>query len=401
MPLSTCRMRWLDLSAAACILASAAVAGAQMTEAQPAATTTSGPVSRVYVSFTPSGASANKVAGFAVAPNGSLTTISGSPFVANVGSIALNGKYLFGSTMTGKYVSSFQIQSTGALKWVNSSDVQTPDPTGCVYPTVLNLDHSGADLYRVQFSGGLCDHTHYQSFTIDNTTGKLHFLGKSADSFLFNFPLTITANNAYAYGSECLNYQGNPLDTFAGYVRQSSGLLNLASVSAPDPATQNSNDFYCRAWTAADPTSHVAVTFTDTNFNDPYSSPATQLGVYSVQSGGNLTTTSTWSNMPSTAVGSVAGLAMSPDGKLLAVFGSGGLQVFHFNGASPITHFTGLLTSAAIVGARWDRAHHLFAVSKSAGKLFVYTVTTTSATAASGSPRAISSPAALVVQPLN
>jgi len=393
-------MRWLDLSAAVCILVSAAVTGAQTMETQ-SSTTTVAPVARVYVSYTPSGASANKVAGFAVAPNGSLTTISGSPFVANVGSIVLNSKYLFGSTMSGKYVSSFQILSTGALKWVNSSDVQTPDPTGCVYPTVLNLDHTGADLYRVQFSGGLCDHTHYQSFTIDNTTGKLHFLGKSADSFLFNYPLTITANNAYAYGSECLNFEGSPLDTFAGYVRESSGLLNLASISAPDPATQDSSHFYCRAWTAADPYNHVAVTFTDTNFSDPFSSPATQLGVYSVQSGGNLTTTSTWSNMPSTAVGSVAGLAMSPDGKLLAVFGSGGLQVFHFNGASPITHFTGLLTSAAIVGARWDRAHHLFAVSKSAGKLFVYTVTTTSATGASGSPRAISSPAALVVQPLN
>jgi hypothetical protein len=321
--------------------------------------------------------------------------------VANVASIALNGKYLFGSTTTGKYVASFRIQSTGALKWVKSTDVQTPDATGCVYPGVINLDHSGAMMYRVQFSGGLCDHSHYQSFTIDNTSGKLHFLGKSADSFLFNFPPTITANNAHAYGSECLNYQGNPLDTFAGYVRESSGLLNLASVSAPDPATKDSNDFYCRAWTAADPTSHVAVTFTDTNFNDPYSSPATQLGVYSVQSGGNLTTTSTWSNMPSTAVGSVAGLAMSPDGKLLAVFGSGGLQVFHFNGASPITHFTGLLTSAAIVQARWDKDHHLFAVSNSSGKLYVFTVTQTSATAAAGSPRAISSPAALAVQPLN
>jgi hypothetical protein len=35
---------------------------------------------------------------------------------------------------------------------------------------------------------------------------------------------------------------------------------------------------------------------------------------------------------------------MSPSGKLLAVAGTTGLQVFHFNGSNPIKPYTGLLT---------------------------------------------------------
>jgi hypothetical protein len=74
--------------------------------------------------------------------------------------------------------------------------------------------------------------------------------------------------------------------------------------------------------------------------------------------------------------------------------------VFHFNGANPITHYTGLLTSASIDQIYWDHNQHLFALSKATGRLYVFTVTATSYSAAPGSPHAISSPASLIVQPL-
>jgi 6-phosphogluconolactonase (cycloisomerase 2 family) len=387
------------VKAATCVFASFVALGAQALSAEtvPTGSTT---VAYVYVSYTPAASSSNKIAGFAAAANGTLTTLPGSPYLANVGSMAVNRAYLFGSNMTGNWVSSFSIHSNGSLHWVNSTNVQTPDPTGCVYPTDITLDHSGSTLYRVQFSGGLCDYTHYQSFMIDKLTGKLTFLGKSADIFLFNSPLSFSGSNKFAYGSQCLNYEGFPLDTFTGYVRQSGGLLNVASISAPDPATQDSTHFYCRAWTAADPTSHLAVTFTDTDFNNPYSSPATQLGVYTIQSTGNLTTTSTWSNMPATEVGFTTGLAMSRDGKLLAVSGTGGLQVFFFNGANPITPFTGFLTTDRIDQATWDHNHHLYALSRAAGKLYVFTIAGGFVTPAPGSPYALTAPADLIVQPL-
>jgi len=78
--------------------------------------------------------------------------------------------------------------------------------------------------------------------------------------------------------------------------------------------------------------------------------------------------------MPSVDVGDVLGLAMSKNGKLLAVGGNN--RMF------------------------WNHNNHRFAISRSAGKLYVFTVTGTSATAAPGSPSTISSPNSLIVQPL-
>jgi hypothetical protein len=47
----------------------------------------------------------------------------------------------------------------------------------------------------------------------------------------------------------------------------------------------------------------------------------------------------------------------------------------------------------------WDNSNHLYAISQSAGKLFVFTVTPTSATQAPGSPYNISHPQNIAVQP--
>ena len=90
---------------------------------------------------------------------------------------------------------------------------------------------------------------------------------------------------------------------------------------------------------------------------------------------------------------------MSPSGKLLAVGGSAGLQVFHFNAAAPITHDTGLLTAKPIDQFFWDNANHLYAISRAAGKLYVFTVTPTGATQAAGSPYSIAHPQNIIVQP--
>jgi len=48
----------------------------------------------------------------------------------------------------------------------------------------------------------------------------------------------------------------------------------------------------------------------------------------------------------------------------------------------------------------WDNNNHLYAISQSSGKLFVYTITPTGHREAPGSPYTISSPDALIVQPL-
>jgi hypothetical protein len=102
--------------------------------------------------------------------------------------------------------------------------------------------------------------------------------------------------------------------------------------------------------------------------------------------------------MPQANVGTLSDLKMSPDGKTLAVAGSGGLEVFHFNGAAPVTHLTGLLTSDSIAECFWDQSGHLYAISGQSGKLFVFMVTTKGAQAAPGSPYTVNHAEYLAVQ---
>src|ERR1043166_10236890 len=90
--------------------------------------------------------------------------------------------------------------------------------------------------------------------------------------------------------------------------------------------------------------------------------------------------------MPTVAVGNVCDYRMSPSGKFLAVGGTGGLRIFHFNGANPITKLTGSLTASSVDQLFWDKANHVYAISRSNGKLYVFTVTSTGAKQAPGSP---------------
>jgi hypothetical protein len=71
---------------------------------------------------------------------------------------------------------------------------------------------------------------------------------------------------------------------------------------------------------------------------------------------------------------------------LLAVAGAG-LQLFHFNGASPITNYSGvLLPTEDIDQVAWDNNNHLYALSYESGNLHVFNATSTSISEVSGSP---------------
>jgi hypothetical protein len=88
-------------------------------------------------------------------------------------------------------------------------------------------------------------------------------------------------------------------------------------------------------------------------------------------------------------------MSISPSGKLLAAGGQG-FQVFHFNGSSPITKYTGLLQAKdSFEEFGWDKENHLYAVSSNA--LFVYTATPTSIKEAAGSPYSIPEASSVIV----
>jgi hypothetical protein len=123
-----------------------------------------------------------------------------------------------------------------------------------------------------------------------------------------------------------------------------------------------------------------------------------QIGSFTADANGNLTTTNTSANMPSTVISSVNDMKISPAGDLLAVGGMGGLQIFHFNGANPPTAYTAALTTDPVNQMFWDQFGHLYAISQTAGKLHVFSVTSAAAEEAPGSPYSISAPQYIAVQ---
>jgi hypothetical protein len=150
---------------------------------------------------------------------------------------------------------------------------------------------------------------------------------------------------------------------------------------------------------AADPTNHVA--FLMQPANPPGCAPGPlQLANYTADASGNLSTTNTYADMPATSIVNFSDMKMSPSGKLLAVAGNEGLQIFHFNGAKPVTQFTGLVTSDPITQMFWDNDNHLYAISASSAKLHIFTATPSTVKETSGSPYTIASPENLVVLPL-
>ena len=371
------------------------------TDAANSAAKSNPPVAFVYVLSNFTG-STNHLLAFAADSSGKLTSLHSSPVKANLSNMAVNGRHLYGSKISAPTLPAFAIAADGNLKYIRGVPSGGAD---CGSPGPVIFDHTGTDLYVSVSTGGECDYSAYLTYTGAHV-GKLKYAGTTAGAFLYNTPLSFIGNNVFAYGSACVDYQGGYLDTFAGYRRGSNGVLTNASINAPTPSTGHSGTFYCRSLTAADPANHLAVSMQQIDNSSDSAVGMPQLGVYSADSHGNLTTTSTGANMPTTAVGYVSNLSMSPSGKLLAVGGSSGLQIFHFNGANPITHYTGLLTTDSINQVNpsnslmyWDHANHLYAISPTAGKLFVFTITPTSVSQAPGSPYTITNPQTLMIQP--
>jgi hypothetical protein len=341
------------------------------------------PVAYVYVSSTAG------IQAFDAASNGKLTHIAGSPFAGDLGSIASNGKYLFGSNQSGTLIDTYSVEAHGALRYTTSTNVHA----GCGAVSPIFLDHAGSTLYDFFFDGQICVNNTYQAFKVEESTGKLSFLGLAGDSADINGPLTIMGNDKFAYTNGCFYSSGG----ITGFKRNSSGSLTQLNIHPAMPTSKSGS--YCGYGQAADPTDHVAFALQlYVGYMDP--SGPMQLATYTANSSGDLTTTSTAANMPNVLVGNVDIMNLSPSGKLLAVGGSGGLQVFHFNGASPIAHYTALLTSDEVDQVYWDNKNHLYAIGTAANKLWVFTVTPAGYSQAPGSPYTVNAPQGLAVLPL-
>jgi hypothetical protein len=257
--------------------------------------------------------------------------------------MAVDGKYLFGAdynlSTSSITIDSFSIAANGALSQVTStSAANSGDGLG-----VLFLDHTGSSLYSARYESQFGSDV-YQTFAVDNTTGALSYRGETAASTEFGWRMSFIANNQYVYGANCNGDRTFAPDIF-GFKRSPDQTLGQLNIQPKIPQPPKGKLFYCPFLAAADTSNHVAISM------DPIGSTTTgpiQLATYSANKSGGLTTTSTAGNMPRVTVGWVNTMWMSPSGKLLAVGGMNGLQVFHFNGANPIKPYTWLLTKDEI-----------------------------------------------------
>jgi hypothetical protein len=349
------------------------------------------PIAFVYVSSNPS--STFQVNGYGVAPNGKLITVPGSPFSTSVPGLVSSSKYLFGTN--GVEIDSYSIANDGAIADVSSINAQQLNQGDCGGPFDIFLDRTGSTLYDMDYIGNICANNPYQSFSVDAASGALAYIGvTSAASPMFATSLSFLANNKYAYGSSCLFMTGPQI---YGFERTADDSLNHLSISPAMPVPP-AGDYYCPGLAAADNADHVAVLVEPMYANNQQPTGGlNQIAVYTADSSGNLTTTSTDKNMPATAVTDVYDYAASPSGKYVAVGGTNGVQIFHFNGANPMTRFSALLPTDAITQLAWDNNDNLYAISTSGGDLYVFTVTATKVTRAPGSPYSIASPQSITV----
>jgi WD40 repeat protein len=353
-----------------------------------------------YVSSAPE-SSTYQINGYSVAASGALTPIAGSPFsTTGYGplSMASTGSMLFGAD--GYSIDSFSIGSNGALKQTSSfaagklSQSSPSEPVGG--PINLFFDASSSTLYDGFANLDGTENNGYQALSV-SSGGAVKLIGNQGASPALGGMLAFAGNDEYAYTSSC--YHGIP--EISAFARGSNGALTqMAGGNFSAMPAAPSGDGYCPLGATADSSNHLIVSVGETSGDAMESSGPWQLATYSIDGSGNVSTVSTSSTMPTTDVGQPVSYLFSPDDKYLAVGGLAGLQVFAYDSTSGAISSLG--TSAVLTGdnisqVAWDSGDHLYALAQQASNLYVYSVSSSGATAVSGSPYAAPGAYALTV----
>lgn len=340
------------------------------------------------------------MSGFTADATGRLTEISGSPFSAHVGALAANSTHLYGVSNSAASIEAYSIGANGALAYQTSTAYQQ-DSSGCGTAASLFTDRTGADLYDMEQFGD-CANDFYQSFSAAKADGSLAYLGTAnggARSFDgIYLPAAVLGNNAYAYeatNNSCM-YFGVQV-----FSRASNGLLSSSNATATMPAPPANESIYIPTFAATDGANHVAITVMAANPPGCDAGAMVQIASFTADADGNLTTTNTFATMPMSSISTVTDLKISPAGDLVAVGGAEGLQIFHFNGASAATSYTGLLTVDPVSQMFWDNQNHLYVISQQNNLLHVFTITGKSYVEAPGSPYPMQQPGSLAVDSLS
>lgn len=384
------------------ILLSAGLTVAQSTSTETVPVTTAAPIANVYVGTT------KGIYLYHTSAGGKPTLVAGSPFKTPAGLlIGVTGTHMI--TLGTHLVHSYLLSSTGTVvKAISSVDTVGFDSEQCGNieqgTEFGSLNHQGKNVYIIfPILDGSCSAT-IQTYDISKT-GVLTFngsidTGNNSGSGLLQPPAAL-ANDKFLYAASDFECCGG-IPGWSGYALSSTGeMLNWTFNLSP----YNFLPTCCvPTYVTAGTGNYLAALVSYNDSEDNYA--PLQLASYTVDNTtGDISTTATPTNMPYPSVTPCCfwignSLNMSPSGKLLAVAGINGLQVFHFNGAAPITAYSKALATDPIIGIRWDNDNHLFAVSNTTHKLYVFTVTPTTIVQVAGSPFTIpATPNTLIVVP--
>jgi hypothetical protein len=330
--------------------------------------------------------------GYSATSAGKLTPIPGSPFTETTGlAIATNGKYFI--TVGTDWVHSYAIAANGALgKQVSEINTQNYGGAKCGTTASGRLNHNGVDVY-VQLEGAkdkngnfVCDDI--QTFAI-SSKGELTFKGdlefSNGTSTESSTLPTFIGANTYGFNLEQIPDEdddpGDIPSNLNTFQREASGALELAA----NASTSGPSGEAYHIWALTeDPTNHLAV-MVESGIGS-YGC-ACQIASFT-ETNGKLVSTNTEKNMPYWPDTWTGAMMMSPSGKLLVLGAAPGIQLYHFNGASPVTPYTGIIgeSSGHVGEIEWDNDNHIYAMNDSSHKLHIYTATPTSVKEVAGSP---------------
>jgi hypothetical protein len=343
---------------------------------QARAQSTSSTAAYVYIQIQgPEGA----VYGLSASSAGKLTAIPGAPWKP-AGQIVGDNKSQF-FTLGDENLYSYGVTSDGAIR-AEAGRASILDYSGGACGSGKSgangavLDHTGSYMYVMLEYGGDDSCAAYQTYAITKA-GSFDFAGdteitNSGEEGATDFGLpSILGNETFAF-SQFLDSFGPVISSFK---RTSSGTLEYltnSTISSPGDDIPVAPD--------ADPSGNYVVMQLY-----PGDGPPGALGSYEVASNGDLSTTNTTSDMPAITLTSPSS-TFSPAGNLFVLYSSNGagdgngIQIYNFNGAKPLTLYKTLLSGTPINQVAWDSSNHLYAISQSENKLYVFTVTSSAVT---------------------
>jgi hypothetical protein len=382
-------IRSLGLAATSVLILTLATAPQARAQSAPSA------AANVYIQIQgPEGA----IYGFTASSTGKLSALPGAPWNPAGVMIGITGPWFL--TLGEDLLHSYEMSANGSIEVMEQYDRDSlyaglysdyPGANCGSGPNSQNnavLDHTGQYVYLLNVDAGNGTCVAYQSWLLNhpNDAGDPNWdgytelnttAGQTAD-----LP-SILGNESFAYADLTL---GNPgithihSSSVIGFQRESTGMLNLMQFHETDPTLVGGA--YAPYRPDASPTGSYLVLQLYAN-----GLGMGQLGSYTVDPSGNIASTNTTADMP-TSPFYITGTTFSPSGNLFVTYadngataGAGnGIEIYNFNGAAPLTPNTALLSGTPIDQVAWDSSNHLYAISQSTNTLYVYTVTPTSVT---------------------